>query len=199
MGEGVGGRGEDGEGRRAGGLSARHAPLVGDEHGVDDAGRRRQRGEQLVGVGELRDRLRGDEARRLDLAQARRHQPLDEAALGRERDRGRLVLQAVPWPDLVDPDAVSQVARGSDERRIHRPLDPGDVDLDALQLVRRIGPGLAEVRGRIAPSTRRLVQRQQRRAVIRKRLRSRSGSRHGESVPLRLDHGEDVAACNLVA
>ena len=53
----------------AGRLGAGQAAQVRDEHRVADAGSPRQRREQLVGVRELRDRARRDEARRLDLTE----------------------------------------------------------------------------------------------------------------------------------
>ena len=117
---------------RLGALQAAH---VRDEDRIADAGRAREAGHQRIRVGELRDRPRGDEARRLDLAQAGVGQELDEARLGRGRDRERLVLEAVARPDLVDPDRLAhRVARASsDERRVHRPLDAGDLDLDPAE------------------------------------------------------------------
>ena len=46
----------------------------------------------------------------------------------------RLVLEAVARPDLVDPDGSSATVIGpSDERRVHRPLDAGDLDLDPAE------------------------------------------------------------------
>jgi hypothetical protein len=96
---------------------------------------------------------------------------LDEPALDLERECGALVLEAVARPDLVDPDAVRQGARGSDERRIQRPFDTGDVDLDSLDLERRLSP-LPALEGRlVAPPARRLVERDQRGTIVGKRLR----------------------------
>ncbi len=57
----------------------------------------------------------------------------------------RLVLEPVARPDLVDPDAARSSAAAigaaldSDERRIHRPLDAGDLDLDPPEQVDRRG------------------------------------------------------------
>src|SRR4029079_1812511 len=117
------------------------------------------------GVGELGNRLRRDEARRLDLAQARGDEAFDQATLRLQGDRRRLVLEAVPRPDLVDPDAVSH-AWASDERRIHRPLDGGDVDLDALDLEGGLGALPALEGSRVATPPGRLVEGDQGGAVV---------------------------------
>ena len=69
---------------------------------------------------------------------------------------GRLVLEAVARPDLVDPDAVAPPGRRhavvrSAERRVHRPLDAGDLDLDPTDQVDRRGVLVAAVRRGVAP------------------------------------------------
>src|SRR5450756_1944642 len=85
---------------------------VRHQHWVADAGPSRERRQDLVGVGELGDPVWSHEARRLDLAQAGRHEQLDEAHLGRRRDRRGLVLEAVARSDLVDADARWRDRRG---------------------------------------------------------------------------------------
>ena len=83
-----------------------------------------------------------------------------------------LVLQAVARPDLVDPDVVSHrrelgrsvssmPAASSDERRVHRPLDAGDLDLDPGELLRRLGALLAHERGGVTPPPGRAMQDEQ--------------------------------------
>src|SRR4029078_10786210 len=67
--------------------------------------------DQCVRVSKLRDRLGRDERRRLDLAQPRVDQQLDEAELRIRRDPLGLVLEAVARPDLVDPDVSVVGAR----------------------------------------------------------------------------------------
>jgi hypothetical protein len=56
--ERVGRGGEDGDRIDARRLGAVEAALVGDEDRVSNAGRGPESGDQLVGIGELRDRLR---------------------------------------------------------------------------------------------------------------------------------------------
>ena len=62
---------------------------------------------------------------------------LDEPRLRLGRDGRGLVLEAVARPHLVDPDASPRELVGprSDERRVHRPLDAGDLDLDPADQV----------------------------------------------------------------
>ena len=69
---------------------------------------------QLVGVGELRDPARRDEARDLDALEPGGDQRLDQAQLAHGADRGRLVLQPVARADLVDRDAIRKVLRTVD-------------------------------------------------------------------------------------
>ncbi len=87
-------------------LGAGETALVRHEDRESNARGSREPLHQLVGVRELRDRLGRDERRRLDLLEAGVDQQLDEAQLGVDRDRDRLVLEAVARPDLVDPDAA---------------------------------------------------------------------------------------------
>ena len=115
LGEGIGRRGEHGDRVDPGRFGARETPLVRHQHREADPMPVRQAGDELVGVGELRDGLRRDERGRLDLAQAGVGQELDEPKLRPGRDRDRLVLQPIAWADLVDPDAAVAGPR------LHRP------------------------------------------------------------------------------
>ena len=56
----------------------------------------------LVGIGELRDPLRRDEARELDALQARGGERVREAELVAQEHGGALVLEAVAERDLVE-------------------------------------------------------------------------------------------------
>ena len=80
------------------------------------------------------------------------------------------------------------------------------MNLDALDLEGGVGSLMAPEGGAVTPPARRLVQRNERAPVTGERLRGglrgglgRGLDGHGESVPLRLDHGEDVTASDLVA
>ena len=94
------------EGRRdlhaAGRAKARVAALVRHQRAVADAGKHGQRRRQLVGVGELRDPLRGDEGGDLDAAQPGERQARHQLALRGGGDRVGLVLQPVARTDLVE-------------------------------------------------------------------------------------------------
>ena len=76
------------------------------EDRVADARRAGDRREHLVRVGELRYGARVDERGRLDHAQARRAEQVDEADLDLGRDLGGLVLEPVARADLDDRDAT---------------------------------------------------------------------------------------------
>ncbi len=106
----VAGGGEYGQCAGAGRLSAVHAAHVRDEHRVARPGEvgANQGRQQLVRVGQLGDRRRRYEARRLDLAKACVAQQPDVLELRIERDGSRFVLQAVARPDFVDPHARGQ-------------------------------------------------------------------------------------------
>ncbi len=106
--ERVGRGGEDGDRVGAGRLGSGEAADVRDEDRVADAGPSGEGGHQLVGVGELGDRGRRDERRRLDLAEARVGEQLQVAELRLERDGRGFVLEAVARPDFVDPDAIGR-------------------------------------------------------------------------------------------
>ncbi len=101
--EGLGRGGEEADGVRPRVERACHAALVGDQHRVADTGPALECAHQLVGISELRDRLRRYEGGRLDLSQAGIGQEGDEVELRLGRDRPLLVLQAVSRADLVDP------------------------------------------------------------------------------------------------
>ncbi len=101
---------------RAGRRRPGQAALVGHQHRVAHGSaraRRRQARQQQVGIRELRDGPWRDEAGGLDLAQAGRHEQLDEVALDVRGDRHRLVLEAVARADLVDADVAGQGHRRS--------------------------------------------------------------------------------------
>ena len=83
------------------------AAQVWNEDGIPHAIDPRQRPEQFVGVGELGDGPRPDEAGGLDLAEPGRGEAGQELQLGRDRDRLGLVLEPVARPDLVDPDPLA--------------------------------------------------------------------------------------------
>ena len=86
--------------------------LVGDEHAARDAVGHVDRGEHLLGVGELRDDVRAHEARDLDAAHAGAREPVDERDLVGGRDRLGLALEAVARADLADVDEGWEVASG---------------------------------------------------------------------------------------
>ena len=86
----------------------------------------------------------------------------------------------------------------SDEWRVHRPLGTGDLYLDPFDLVRSLGARLAHERRRVAALARLVMQGHEGGAVLGERAQGGFGLlAHGQSVPLRLDDGEDVAARNL--
>ncbi len=163
------GRGrEDRDGVGPGRLGAGEAAEVRDEDRVADARHPLQAGHERICVGELWDRAGGHEARRFDLAEAGRGEQFDEPGLDRSRDRRRLVLEAVAGPDLVDPDvfghpgSIGQRRRvRSDERRVHRPLETGDLDLDPAEQLDRRDVLRAAVRRCVPTAARLAVQGEQ--------------------------------------
>ena len=108
---------------------------------------------------------------------ARKEEPLDlhhrtrhytSSQVGRDRDR--LVLEAVTRPDLVDPDAsVHRYSTISDERRIHRPFEAGDFDLDPAEQIDRGDVLGAAVRRGVAPAASLAVKGEQLVAGLRQR------------------------------
>ena len=69
---------------------------------------RQQRGPgNIVRIGHLRNRQRMDEAGKLDVAQTRRHQVVDQGQFLGGGHRGFLVLQPVARTDLVNADNVA--------------------------------------------------------------------------------------------
>jgi hypothetical protein len=101
--EGVAGGGEDGEcvgARRDGAIEP---ALIGYEYGIAHvAALGPERPHHVIGVGELRDGRRRNEAGRLYLGQAGAAQQRDVLKLGVGGNRRRFVLQAVARPDFVD-------------------------------------------------------------------------------------------------
>ena len=94
------------------------AALIGYQDGVGDSRAPVEPGHQLAGVGQLRDPLRVDEARRLDDPQARTRQPVHELRLVSTINGRLLVLQPVPRAHLPDRDPARQRApwRSRDRR-----------------------------------------------------------------------------------
>ena len=142
-GEGVGRGGEDGDGIGAGGLGAGQAALVRDEDRVADAGppgeaapaaRRRRR---AAGSPSATTKRVASISRRPASARSSMKRALVAVGIG-----GRLVLEAVARPDLVDPDALGHGVGG--RARWLRPSGgsiarsmPGDLDLDPAEQVDR--------------------------------------------------------------
>src|SRR5205814_5047330 len=106
------GGGEDADGVRRRGERALQAALVGYEDWIPDPPPALEAAHHLVGIGELGDGCRGDEARRLDLAQSGVAQELDEAELVIGLDAGGFGLKAVTRTDLVDADLAGRHAGG---------------------------------------------------------------------------------------
>ena len=157
--EGVGRRGEDGDRIDAGRLRAGQAALVRDEHRVADAARDAGGAARSSSASASCGMARGETndvasiSRRPASASSSMKRSLSAVGIG-----VGLVLQAVARPDLVDPDASlvgpEVIADGSStrsaERRVHRPLDAGDLDLDPAEQVDRLDVLLAAVLGLVA-------------------------------------------------
>jgi len=71
---------------------------------------------------------------------------------------------------LAGPVRAAVPSRSSDERRVHRPFDPGDLDLDLADLLHRRGALLAQERRGIAAATGLAMQDEEGHPGIRERM-----------------------------
>ena len=113
MGEGVGGGGEHDDLAHLGGDRAVEPALVGDQDQIPHAVALADRGEHLVGVGELRDGLRAHERGRLEDAHPGIDQQLDVAHFVGRAHRDGLVLETVARTDLAQRDVLGQRVEGA--------------------------------------------------------------------------------------
>ena len=100
--EGLGRREGDVDAVEPGGGEALPAPLVEDEPRQLDAIPPLDALDHLLGAGHLRHAVVAHEADGLDPRQPHRGEPVDELGPRLWRQHLRLVLEAVPWPDVAE-------------------------------------------------------------------------------------------------
>ena len=123
-GEGLGRAAEDRHRTDPGRERAVEAALVGHQHRtLPPKPLLAEQAEQLLGVGELGDPARVDERRGLEDARPGSGKPTDELGLDRGGHDGRLVLQAVARPDLVEvTDREGRIGLDLRQRESHPPI-----------------------------------------------------------------------------